>query len=123
MTQQPQERPIGLPPRPMSYGETQQMMSAMPALFEALKKQNTAIYKAIKDQNKLLEKQLTTEENNRDWTERVHERMDALAVETRVTNYLLSELVAVHKSMITSSVESEREHIRGDAYRRILNGE
>lgn len=99
------------------------MLADMPVLFDTLKKQNTGIYKLLKEQNEMIGKKLATDQSNHDWTERVQDRIDALAVETRVTNYLLAELVAVHKSMLTANIDAERDVIRNEAYNRILNGE
>lgn len=57
------------------------------------------------------------------WSERVHDRLDALLVETRVTNHLLAELVAVQKAIISDDTFMARRDIKADAYARILNGE
>lgn len=57
------------------------------------------------------------------WAERVHDRLDALLVESRTTNHLLAELVAIQKSIITDDTFVARRDIKADAYARILNGE
>lgn len=55
--------------------------------------------------------------------ERVHDRLEAIAVESRVTNMLLSELVAIHQSVITEDTDQARESIREEVYHRVLNAE
>lgn len=99
------------------------VIAELPELFKTFGKQNAAVHRAIKEQTAILQNQLTIQVNQRDWTERLHERMDAMTIESRVTNVLLAELVAVHKSVVSENIELSREAIRNDAYNRVLNGE
>lgn len=101
---------------------SQMIVAELPDLFKKLGKQNQAVFTAIKEQTAVVENQLKTEINQRDWTERLHGRLDALAIEGRVTNMLLAELVAAHKTM-AGTIEHSSEHIRSQAYNRALNGE
>lgn len=98
-------------------------MAEIPDLFKTLGKQQGAIYRAINEQTAVLKDVLQTDINQRDWTERLHDRVDALAIEGRVTNVLLAELVAIHKSVVIEDTTKSSEAIRGDAYNRVLNGE
>lgn len=98
-------------------------IAELPEMFKTFGKQNAAVHRAIKEQTAILQNQLTIQVNQRDWTERLHERMDAIAIESRVTNVLLAQLVAIHKSVVVENIDSRQEDIRSDAYHRVLNGE
>lgn len=98
-------------------------MAELPGLVKALGKQQGGIYRTLTEQTHVLNNILKTDVNQRDWTERLHGRMDALAIEGRVTNVLLAELVAVHKSIVQEDIATSSMAIRNDAYDRVMNGE
>lgn len=108
---------------PATQARAQMAMAEIPELFKTLGKQQASIYRAINEQTAVIKDQLTTTINQRDWTERLHDRVGALAVEGRVTNVLLAELVALHKSIVKEDITESSEAIRSDAYDRVLNGE
>lgn len=102
---------------------TQQMVLAqLPELFTALSKQMTSVQKMMKYEIDLDEKALRLAKGQQDWTERVHDRLDALTMETRVTNMLLADLVATHKAILSEDTGAAADAIREAAYRRVLTG-
>lgn len=107
---------------PATQARAQMAMAEIPELFKTLGKQQGAIFRAINEQTAVIKDQLKMNTNQRDWTERLHDRIDALAIEGRVTNMLLAELVAVHKSIVKEDITESSEAIRGDAYTRVMNG-
>lgn len=102
--------------------KSQTVLADLPELFKTLGKQQRAVYHAINEQTGVLKNQLSTNINERDWIARLHDRVDTVAIEGRVTNVLLAELVSIHKS-ITTDTPQDSEAIRADAYNRVLNGE
>lgn len=105
-----------------NHVKSQMVLADLPELFKTLGKQQRAVHQAINEQTGILKNQLTTHINERDWVARLHDRVDAVAIEGRVTNVLLAELVSIHKS-ITNDTQQDSEAIRADAYNRVLNGE
>lgn len=59
--------------------------------------------------------------------ERIHDRLEAIALEQRTTNILLAKLVALHESVVVerngAQIQNKSEGIRMDAYGRVLRGE
>ena len=94
-----------------------------PVLFKSLQKQVAHMQQMVKDQTIAVRKQAQTSDTQLQWLERIHDRMDAVAVESRVTNVLLSELVALHQTVITEDTDEVREAVRHEAYRRVRNAE
>jgi hypothetical protein len=92
-------------------------------LFKGLQKQMTQVQQLVKEQVVTTRKQVQASESQIQWLERIHDRLDAAAVESRVTNMLLSELVALHQTVITEDTDEAREAVRNEAYRRVRNAE
>lgn len=105
------------------FAQQQQMISELPSAMKVLQKQTNRTYQTVKDQLESLRKIATESSVQIGILERIHDRLDAQIVETRVTNMLLSELIALHQSVITEETDAARDSIREDAYRRILSGE
>lgn len=105
------------------FAQQQQMISELPSAMKVLQKQTNRTYQTVKDQLDFLRKIATESSVQIGILERIHDRLDAQIVETRVTNMLLSELIALHQSVITEETDAARDSIREDAYRRILSGE
>lgn len=105
------------------FAQQQQMIAELPSAMKVLQKQTNRTYQTVKDQLESLRKISTDSSVQINILERIHDRLDTQIVETRVTNMLLSELIALHQSVITEETDAARDSIREDAYRRILNGE
>lgn len=116
-----------------SFGETQEMGRQMPALVQQLQKQALRSQHMLKEQTDLIKKQSALIDAQTDKQEKLaskqtdvmmmlHDRLDALITESRVTNLLLSEMVAIHHTLIKDNTDKSREAVRSDAYARVLNG-
>lgn len=105
------------------FAQQQQIMNDLPVYFKALYKQMAAVSQTMKEQIDLTRKQLSVAQTELQWTEQVHDRLDSLLVENRVTNLLLSELIAMQRVLIPEETDGIREAIRSDAYGKILSGE
>lgn len=105
------------------FVQAQQAMYELPQYIRMLNKQVAVLQNIVKEQLNVAKKQVTTEQWHAEWTERLHDRMDSLIVESRVTNMLLSELIALQRLILPEDTDESREAIRNDAYSRILNGE
>ncbi|MCC2248951.1 hypothetical protein JUJ52_03130 [Virgibacillus sp. AGTR] len=92
-------------------------------LFKGLQKQLAHVQQLAKEQTVTSGKQLHASDIQLQTLERIHDRLDAVMVESRVTNVLLSELVALHQTVITDNTDEVREAIRNDAYHRVRNAE
>ncbi|WP_078598659.1 hypothetical protein [Evansella clarkii] len=76
-----------------------------------------------KEQVASSQKQLEASKAQLQWLELIHDRLDTVATESRVTNMLLAELVALHQSIVKDDTNEARDAIRNDAYHRVRNGE
>lgn len=93
------------------------------ALFKGMQKQMAQMQLLMKEQTIAARKQAQASDAQLQWLERVHDRLDTVAVESRVTNMLLSELVALHQTVITEDTDEVREAVRNEAYHRVRNAE
>lgn len=91
--------------------------------LKGLQKQMTQVQQLLKEQTIATRKQLQSSDAQRHWLERIHDRLDAATVESRVTNLLLAELVAIHQTVINDDTDEVREAVREEAYRRVRNAE
>ena len=118
-----QRKPDRKPAPAPSFGKTQQLLTELPAMLQQMQEQSIGLQKSIKWQVNQMSKQSTLAESQYELTNRVYDRIDALTAETRVTNVLLAELVAIHKSVVSDTNNAERERVRQDAYATVLNGQ
>lgn len=105
------------------FTQAQQAMNELPQYIRMLNKQMAVLQNIAKEQLSVAKKQAATEQCRVEWMERLHDRMDSLIVESRVTNMLLSELIALQRLVLPEDTDESREAIRNDVYNRILNGE
>lgn len=105
------------------FEQKQQGVAELNQTYKLLTKQTTVTHQLLKEEIKQLKLQNKATQHNTEWTQRLHDRMDALLVENRVTNLLLSEMVALQQTLIHDDTDSAREAIRTDAYNKVLNGE
>lgn len=106
-----------------SFARNQQMQAQMPQYLKQMTKQLATLQSITKEQYNLLKKQTAQSQSEIHWMEQIHDRLDSLIVESRVTNLLLAELIALQRVVIPEETDGNREAVRNDAYRRILNGE
>lgn len=92
-------------------------------LLKGLQKQMAQMQHLVKEQVVATRKQVQATEVQNQWLERIHDRLDAAAVENRVNNMLSSELVALHQTVITEETDEAREAVRNEAYYRVRNAE
>lgn len=95
----------------------------LPVLLKGVHKQMAQMNQLLKEQTVASRKEAHASDVQLQWLERIHDRLDTIAVENRVTNLLLSELVALNRSIITEETDELREEIRNDVYHRVLNAE
>lgn len=107
----------------MSFGQSQEMIQQLPTYFKAVYKQMNHLQQMAKEQLSVSKKHAAVSENELEWTKLLHDRMDSLLVESRVTNMLLAELIALQRLIIPEDTDEMREAIRNDAYNKVLNGE
>lgn len=109
-----------------SFAQTQKLIDGMPELFVGLNKQINTLQKAVREQSRVqanvAKKQIAVAQKEHLLLERIHDRLDSLLVEGQVTNVLLSELIAIQRSVITDNVDGQRDAIRNEAYDQILSG-
>ncbi|MCR6108570.1 hypothetical protein HXA34_19980 [Salipaludibacillus agaradhaerens] len=77
----------------------------------------------IKDQTTTSQKQVEMSNSQLQWLELIHDRLDTVAMESRVTNMLLAELVALHQLVVSDDTNEARDAIRNDVYQRVRNAE
>lgn len=97
-------------------GNPSKQAGEMPVWLKGLQKQMAQIQQVNVTQVQAHNAQLQ-------WMERIHDRLDTIAVETRVSNLLLSELIALHQTVITEETDETRDAVRNEAYQRVRNAE
>lgn len=97
-------------------GNPSNQAGEMPVWYRGLQKQISQIQQVNVTQVQAHNAQLQ-------WMERIHDRLDTIAVETRVSNLLLSELIALHQTVITEETDETRDAVRNEAYQRVRNAE
>lgn len=107
----------------MTFGQMQQLVLTLPKAMDKLQEQTKQIEKDIKQELAIIQAQTKLSEQSISLLELVHDRLDALAIESRVTNVLLAELVAIHQTMITDDTEPLQEIIRHQAYTKVLSAQ
>ena len=110
----------------LSFAQTQQLLVEMPKMLQHLEQQNEATQRLLKRQLQMMQKQVDATSSTGSMLGLVGDRLDTLTVEQKVTNLLLSELIAIHQTIIhdaSNEVEDKRDVIRNYAYMKVLNGE
>lgn len=107
----------------MSYKQKQDFIEDLPKAIETISRQLKGIQRQLISNDERAEqadmKELKLAEQLHG---RLHDRLDALCIEQRVTNVLLAELVAVQKAVITDDISHEREILRSQAYTQVIEG-
>lgn len=103
---------------------TQQIMEDM---AEGMILQNEALLGTIKSVQNDMKGISKYSRTDRVISEQIHDRLETLIIEQKTTNLLLSELVAIHSSIIPKDekreVQSHAENVRLNAYDRVLRGQ
>ncbi|OMF76678.1 hypothetical protein [Paenibacillus glucanolyticus] len=105
----------GLPP----YAGQQQLIAEVPLLIQSMRKQTALFQQMSKNQVILSTHQLNAINKQNHLAERLLEKVDELSKDTKVTNLLLSELIAIHRTVVSDDTDAQREFILGDAQRRV----
>lgn len=110
-----------------AFGQSYEAVAQIPQALETLSKQMASVNRMLKqhaEASRVRKEQADADaQYEAGWAERLHDRVDALLVEQRVTNVLLAELVATQKEIIRDDVTFEADQLRARAYRRVRNGE
>jgi len=110
----------------LSFAQTQQLLVDMPKMLKHMEQQNDEVQRLLKRQVQMMQKQTDITSSTVSMLGLVSDRLDTLAVENKVTNLLLSELVAIHQTIVHDSsneIAEKRDVIRNYAYMTVLNGE
>ena len=105
-----------------AFKRNQRIAEQMPGVLMGLHKQMKQVVEVVGESSEWSIKQADILKDQRVSLDRLHDRLDSLVVESRVTNVLLAELVALQQAVITEPVDDLREAVRNEAYARIVNG-
>jgi 5,10-methylene-tetrahydrofolate dehydrogenase/methenyl tetrahydrofolate cyclohydrolase len=105
-----------------SFADQQQLMAEFPAILRGMRKQTAILQQMTKNQLALSSHQLEAIHKQNNITERLLHKVDELSKDTKVTNLLLSELIAIHRTVISDETDGQRDFILGDAQRRVNKG-
>lgn len=125
------ERPVPVPPRNAAQilreTDVQNALLQTPEALGMISRQLAGMRKLLLDE---AERRMASanqsqveHEHQSGWVERLHDRMDALLIESRVANELLAQLVAIQRSVIPTDTTTDERQIKDAAYHRVLNGE
>ncbi|MEW4425950.1 hypothetical protein AB1I68_00485 [Paenibacillus pabuli] len=111
----PETKRSGLP----SFADQQQFMAEFPAILKSIRKQTALLQQMTKNQMALSSHQLEAIHKQNYISERLLHKVDELSKDTKVTNLLLSELIAIHRTVISDDTDGQRDFILGQAQRRV----
>lgn len=114
----PETKRKGLP----SFAEQQQLMAEFPAILRGMRKQTAILQQMTKNQMALSSHQLEAIHKQNYIAERLLHKVDELSQDTKVTNLLLSELIAIHRTVVSDDTDGQRDFILGEAQRRVKKG-
>lgn len=101
----------------------QQLLMKLPKVVQGVSKKVTEIKELSEEQLNLIKERQEVGKQQVVLLDRLFDRIGALIQEQRVTNMLLSELVALQRVVIPDDVRHESDVTRLNAYHRVLNGE
>lgn len=108
-------------------GEAHRALLEIPEALGTISRQLGGVRKLLLEQAQAAtvaaEKTHAEQVHQTDWVERMHDRFDALLVESQVTNVLLAKLVATQLVIIQDDTTVQANALRDAAYRQVLNGE
>lgn len=110
----------------LTYRQMQQLIQDIPVMFKGLYQQMDALRKLTEMQNKTLTSYVESEKEmaykNNAWLMNIHDRLDTLIVETRVSNMLMSEFLELQKTIIKEEVADKAKDHRAELYYQARNG-
>lgn len=110
----------------LTYRQMQQLIQDIPVMFKGLYQQMDALRKLTEMQNKTLTSYVESEKEmaykNNAWLMNIHDRLDTLIVETRVSNMLMSEFLELQKTIIKEEVADKAKDYRAELYHQARNG-
>jgi len=115
-------RDTGRSPSPLQdelkspHKKQQQLLTDLPKALQQLQKQSVDTQRAVSEQVGILSQQQQISEQQLELTKRMIDQLDRLTLETRVTNVLLAELVAIHQSVVPGTEDIQRAIVRQAAY-------
>lgn len=111
----------------LTYRQMQQLIQDIPVMFKGLYQQMDALRKLTEMQNKTLTSYVESEKEmaykNNAWLMNIHDRLDTLIVETRVSNMLMSEFLELQKTIIKEEVADKAKDHRAELYYQARNGD
>ncbi|MCL6663493.1 hypothetical protein [Paenibacillus amylolyticus] len=106
----------------VGFAAQQQLISEIPMIIKGMQRQTVLFQQMTKNQMALSSHQLDAINKQNHLTERLLHKVDELSKDTKVTNLLLSELIAIHRTVISDDTDSQRDFILRDAQRRVAKG-
>ena len=110
------------PSRSMSFTEVQEAMRDMPRALDDMSDRLAQLEQTMERQVKLQQRQVHVQTQQHKALMLLHDRLDTLETEQKVTNLLLADLVSLHRSVGFDSSDAKVADVREDAYGQILNG-
>ena len=110
----------------LTYRQMQRLVQDIPVMFKGIYQQMDALRKLTEAQNKTIESLIKSEakmtDKNNAWLMNIHDRLDSLIVETRVSNMLMSEFLELQRTIIKEDVTSRANQKRAELYYQARNG-
>lgn len=114
----PENKRGGLP----TFADQQQLIAAFPSIIQSMRKQTALFQQMSKNQMALSTQQLEAINKQNHLTEQLLHKVEELSTDSKITNLLLSELIAIHRTVISDDTDGQRDFILGDAQRRVEKG-
>lgn len=105
-----------------TFAKQQQLIAEIPSIIQSMRKQTALFQQMTKNQMTLSTHQLNAINKQNHLTEQLLHKVHELSNDTKVTNLLLSELIAIHRTVISDDTDAQGEFILGDAQRRVGKG-
>ena len=105
----------GLP----TFADQQKLIAEFPSIIQSMRKQTSLFHQMTKNQTVLTTHQLNAITKQNELTERLLHKVEELSKDSKVTNLLISELIAIHRTVISDDTDGQRDFILGDAQRRV----
>lgn len=116
-------------PRPQHVGQAElakrqkeRVIQDIPVMLKSMYQQMDAVRKITSEQMNILQNLRDVEGKNNTWLMSIHDRLDSLIVETRVSNMLMSEFLELQKVIITEDVVGKAKDKRDILYHQARNG-
>ncbi|KQY83679.1 hypothetical protein ASD24_29630 [Paenibacillus sp. Root52] len=111
----PERKPGGL----IGFAEQQQLIAQFPLIIKNMHKQTALFQQVMKGQMNISVNQLNAINKQINLSERLLHKVDELARETKITNILLADLIAIHRTVVADDTDGQRDYILATAQRGI----